>query len=165
MNRRPHIPTHHHTVPQAHHFFQAQHQHQQQCFFVATSSNWLFGIYNWWSSPIGKADYGYLDYPNNFPEVSQRNSLGLHWDYGFFKVCSGVEWQQESPQEVSPKNIQKPANYRNSTQGTPPVQWIYLPRKSLHVHVTWMCMECPWPCAPFNEHRIHRPCLDSDLEN
>ena len=36
--------------------------------------------------------------PKQIPQVSKRNSLELQRDwYGFFKVSSGVEWQQESP--------------------------------------------------------------------
>ena len=79
-------------------------------FFVATPSNWWFGIHNWWSSPIGKAMGTWItqtnpsSIQNKFPRIAKR----LIW------IAQGFFW--------SGMTTRKPL--RSITQ-TPPLEYMY----------------------------------------
>ena len=96
LNRRPHIPTHHHTVP------------RKPTIFPSTASAASFfelhpqtdGLVFTIGGPAPLVRLWVPGLTQEIPKVFQRNSLGcIGIELKFQKVSSGVEsvWQQESP--------------------------------------------------------------------
>ena len=84
-SKAAHSYTSSHCATKAHHF--SKHSISSK-FFWATSSNWWFGIHNWWSSPFGKAMGTWIN-PRN-PKSIPKKFLGLHRNW--IEISKGFVW-------------------------------------------------------------------------